>query len=83
MNNNPLFIDRPARYRLCLQGKVNAEWSDWLSDVSINFENDQTFLTGTLRDQSALFGLLSFVRDLGAPLRLVEFIQNVQGEAHE
>ncbi|HEY3310815.1 MAG TPA: hypothetical protein VGK00_04170 [Anaerolineales bacterium] len=80
MNNNQFFIDQPARYRLCLEGKVNSDWTDWLLDVSISFENNQTFLTGTVRDQAALFGLLSYVRDLSVPLRLVEFIRSVQGE---
>jgi hypothetical protein len=75
MNTKNPSLDQPARYRLCLQGRVNADWLDWLPDVNVVFEGDQTFLTGTVRDQAALFGLLSFIRDLGAPLCLVEFIQ--------
>jgi hypothetical protein len=33
-----------------------------------------------VRDQAALFGLLSFVRDLGVPLVSVEFLENSKGE---
>jgi hypothetical protein len=74
MNTRPLSPDQPARYRLRLQGCLNADWSDWLLKTDITFDGDQTILTGTVRDQAALFGLLSFVRDLGAPLLLVEYL---------
>jgi len=69
-------LDEPAAYRLCLQGRVSASWQDWLKDVSINqTEDNQTVITGIVRDQAALFGLLSYVRDLGVPLISVEFHQ--------
>jgi hypothetical protein len=74
MNTKPFLPDQPARYQLCLQGRLNADWTDWLSDAVTTFDGDQTLLTGTVRDQSALFGLLSFIRDLGAPLLLVKYI---------
>jgi len=38
-----------------------------------------------VRDQTALFGLLSFVRDLGASLLLVEYLSDFtsqEGESH-
>ena len=66
--------DQPAEYRLRLQGRVTADWRDWLTDASVKFEDDQTLVNGAVRDQAALFGLLSFVRDLGAPLIAVEWI---------
>ena len=76
-----LTLDQPAPYRLRLQGHVSANWQDWLKDPAVNFEGDQTVVTGIVRDQAALFGLLSFVRDLGVPLVSVEFIQD-KGEHH-
>jgi hypothetical protein len=72
-----LHLDQPARYRFVLQGLIRADWSDWLSDITVNFleeETAMTYITGTVRDQSALFGFLSQVRDLGAPLVSVENI---------
>jgi hypothetical protein len=70
--------DRPAFYRLRLQGRVNAEWSDWLNEIEVTYGESQpaiTTITGEVRDQAALFGLLSFVRDLGVPLIAVELVQ--------
>lgn len=74
MKNKPLSLVQPVRYRLCLQGRVSADWADWLLDVTLTFDGDQTLITGTVRDQPALFGLLSFIRDLGTPLLLVEYL---------
>lgn len=67
-------LERSAIYRLCLQGRVSIDWSDWMTDSMVAFEDDRTVVTGEVRDQAALFGLLSFVRDLGVPLVSVEFL---------
>jgi hypothetical protein len=74
MNTKPLSPDQPARYRLHLQGRFSADWADWLLEAATAFDGDQTLITGTVRDQAALFGLLSYLRDLGAPLLLVEYL---------
>ena len=85
MNTTPLSSDQPACYCLHLQGRFSADWTDWLLDAVATFEGDQTQITGTVRDQAALFGLLSFVRDLGASLLLVKYmpdLESQQGESH-
>ena len=76
--NTILHLRQPAHYRLSLQGRVTADWTDWLTDVDIrvNGAEDVTVVTGTVRDQTALFGLLSFVRDLGVPLIAVDLISS-------
>ncbi len=80
MNTNAiLHLHQPARYRLRLQGRVATDWTDWLSDPVVRVDGagagSITVVTGTVRDQAALFGLLSFVRDLGVPLIAAELIQ--------
>lgn len=76
-----LTLDQPAPYRLRLQGRVSTGWQDWLKDSTVEHnEDNQTVVTGLVRDQAGLFGLLSFVRDLGVPLISVEFIENPKGE---
>ena len=80
MNHPPLSPGQPARYRLRLQGRLTADWSDWLQDASATFAGDLTILTGVVRDQAALFGLLSRVRDTGAPLLLVEYLPDAMSE---
>ena len=70
-----LRLDQPALYRLRLQGRISAKWSDWLQNSNVEFEDMQTIVMGEVRDQAALFGLLSFVRNLGVVLISVELIQ--------
>jgi hypothetical protein len=69
----------PACYRLRLQGIHTSGWGDWLDHLEIAVEGAGpqavTRLIGEVRDQSALFGLLSCVRDLGIPLISVELIE--------
>jgi len=71
--------ETPARYRLRLQGARPGGWGDWLDHLEVSVEGAGpeavTLLTGEVRDQSALFGLLGCVRDLGIPLILVELVE--------
>jgi hypothetical protein len=68
----------PIRYQIRLQGQVSADWADWLHDLAVITEEYEnilvTTLTGTVKDQAALFGLLSFIRDLGAPLISLNYL---------
>lgn len=59
----------PVVYQIRVQGHLGQQWSDWFDGLTITHEeNGQTFLTGPVVDQSALYGLLKKVRDLGLPL---------------
>lgn len=59
----------PAIYQIRIKGHIGQEWTDWLGGLSISRQaNGDTLLTGPLIDQSALYGVLRSVRDLGMPL---------------
>ena len=55
----------PARYEIRLDSVLDARWSDWFGELKVETEADETILSGTLSDQSALHGLLDKARDLG------------------
>lgn len=62
-----------------IAGHLDPEWTDWLGGLSITLEEDgMTLLTGQVLDQSALYGVLKKVRDLGMPLLLVNCAKHVQ-----
>jgi hypothetical protein len=67
-------VDRPSQpYRLRIGGHLDPGWSPWFDNLTITQEDDgTTTLTGPLMDQSALYGLLGRLRDLGATLLGVE-----------
>ncbi len=49
-----------------LKGQIDRNWSDWLEGLAIaHTENGETILTGSVRDQSALLGLLNKLSGLG------------------
>ena len=58
-----------AIYSIRVQGVLGKEWSDWFCGLDVSPQcNHETLLTGHVRDQAALFGLLAKVRDLGLVL---------------
>ena len=52
-----------------VRGQIDRNWADWFGGLTITHtENGETVLTGSVRDQAALHGLLSRLADLGLPL---------------
>jgi hypothetical protein len=56
-------LDAAPRYRIEVQGRIDASWSEWLDCMSIRYERDAqgsplSVLTGRVADQAALRGLL-------------------------
>jgi len=77
-------LTQPAAYRIRIVGRVNNGWSDFLTGLQETLIQESgatlTELFGTVSDQSALFGLLCHIRDLGLPLISVEYIESVKGD---
>jgi hypothetical protein len=70
----------PARalYQLRVSGPIPQDLIRDLKDINITVEPAETVLYGTLQDQSALFGLLVRIHDLG--LQLLEVRRLTQDE---
>lgn len=67
----------PARYRISVLGHLDCHWSDWLDGLALGCSDDgSTVLTGEVRDQSALYGILMKLRDLGLTLVSVQRIDD-------
>jgi len=68
-NDNTPLTSQPGLYQIRIEGHLDAQWTDWFSGLAVTLEdNGYTLLAGPVADQSALFGLLKKVRDLGMPL---------------
>jgi hypothetical protein len=62
-------FDRPAIYEIRVKGKLDARWSRWFANLQIMPQPDgESLLTGPIRDQAALYGVISRMRDLGLVL---------------
>jgi hypothetical protein len=83
MNSFPT-LSQPAAYRIRIVGRIKNGWADFMTELwEVHLHENGasvTELTGTVPDQSALFGLLCHIRDLGLPLISVEFIDTTKGE---
>jgi hypothetical protein len=71
----------PAVYEIRVQGRLDSDyWSQWFDSMTVTVVNGETVLRGAVADQSALYGLLSRLRDLALPLLSVRLVE-VEGEA--
>ncbi len=52
-----------------VKGQIDERWSEWLEGLAITHTGEgETVLVGHVLDQSALYGLIARLRDLGLPL---------------
>ena len=62
-------MSTPTVYHIRIQGQLDEVWAEWFDGLTVTHEaNGDTTLTGPVRDQAALHGLLVKIRNLGLPL---------------
>jgi hypothetical protein len=68
-----------------IKGKIDKDWEDWLGNLKISHNScGHTFLTGFIRDQAALRGILNKLADLGLWLMSVSTVSiNTTGRGKE
>lgn len=65
-------------YEIRLRGHLHSQWADWFDGFVITLEEDgTTLLRGAIVDQSALYGVLRRIRDLGIPLLSIMCVEYV------
>ena len=75
MSNGREF-DKRAVYRIRVRGNLDRKWSDWFDGFTIAPQaDDETLLTGSAADQTALHGMLSKICSLGLPLLSVQRVE--------
>lgn len=63
----------PLHTQIKVKGTLDDSWSDWFDGLTITHDAaGDTILEGAVRDQTALYGLIGKVRDLGLSLIAVE-----------
>jgi hypothetical protein len=57
------------RVEIRVEGHLDQTWTEWLDGFNLaHTERDKTILTGKVKDQAALYGLIAKLRDLGVKL---------------
>ena len=70
-------FDRPAIYRIAVKGRIDQLWSEDLGgmDIRVEAQEDEpviTILTGQVRDQAELMGILNSLYELHMTVLSVE-----------
>ena len=66
-------------YVIRVKGHLDSFWQAWFENLSITHESDgTTLLSGPIRDQAALYGLLFKMRDLGLTLLSLDVSAPIQ-----
>ena len=69
----------PGYYEICIKEPISDRWLEWFGEFTISQTTaDETMLTGSIADQSALHGLLAKIRDLNLTLISVNRIERRQ-----
>ncbi|MCP4419649.1 MAG: hypothetical protein GY805_23815 [Chloroflexi bacterium] len=76
------FPDQPiapnSRYEFRVNGRLSQKTATWFEDMTLTVDETtppQTIIQGVIRDQSALYGLISRIRDLGLTLLSVNRLE--------
>lgn len=63
----------PIYYYIIIQGHLDQQRSEWLTGMTItNMDDGLAILSGPVVDQTALYGMLMKLRDLGLKLIAVQ-----------
>ena len=55
-----------------VKGRIDEQWGEWFEGLTIEHTDEgDTVISGPVRDQSAAYGLLAKLRDLGLQLETV------------
>ena len=69
-------------YQIKIEGHLDGHWQDWFGGLTVTKTADgHTILSGPVRDQAALYGLLKKVRNLGMPLLSVNRMESDDKDA--
>jgi hypothetical protein len=64
------------KYQIRVAGQINTHWSQWFEGMSIDYDGNNTTLTGPVADQSQLHGILHRIRDLNLTLISLNQLKN-------
>ena len=51
-----------------IKGHLDKKWEEWFVGMEISYEGDDTVLTGEIKDEAFIHGILNLIRDLNLKL---------------
>lgn len=57
-----------GKTRIIIKGHLDQKWEDWFDGLEISYEGDNAILTGIMKDEAHLRGILDRIMDLNLEL---------------
>ena len=57
-----------GKTKIIIQGHLDKKWMNSFEGMKISYEEDNTILTGILKDEAHMHGVLNIIRDLNIKL---------------
>lgn len=72
--NELITLQDQGRFELRVGSLLDPQWQDWFEGLSMSWDSTTTLLSGSVIDQAALYGVLSYLRDMNVPLISVQYL---------
>jgi hypothetical protein len=57
-----------GKTKIKIQGHLDKKWEDWFDGMRIIYDGDNTILSGIIKDEAFMHGILNKIRDLNLNL---------------
>lgn len=63
-----------GKTNIIIQGHLDKKWKNRFEGMEISYEGDNTILTGNLKDEAHMHGVLNIIRDLNLKLISINLV---------
>jgi hypothetical protein len=70
-------IEMKGKTRIVIKGHLDKQWTNHFEGMEISYEAGSTVLSGTLKDDSHLHGILEIIRNLNLSLISVNPVEDL------
>ena len=64
-----------GKTKIKVQGHLDKKWMDWFEGMTISYAGNNTLLSGNIKDEAHLHGILNQIRDLNLKLISVNSVE--------
>ena len=64
-----------GKTNIIIQGHLDKKWKNRFESMEISYEGDNTILTGNLKDEAHMHGVLNIIRDLNLKLISINSVE--------
>ena len=57
-----------SKVEIKVQGYLDNKWKDWFEGMELNYGENTTIISGKIKDDSFMYGILNKIRDLNLKL---------------